>query len=425
MNSLLLKGARVIDPSQQLDQAMDILIVEGKIAAVGVDLVEESAEIIDLSGRVVTPGLIDMHVHLREPGQEYKEDIASGSRAAVRGGFTAIACMPNTNPVIDNRSQVEFIFARAREAGMARVYPIAALTKGQLGQELTEMGELKSCGVVALSDDGKNVSNAEVMRNAMEYASMFNLPVISHCEESSLAEGRVMHLGAVSTRLGLRGIPAAAEEVIVARDILLAELTGARLHLAHLSSAGSVRLLRDAKARGVKVTAEVTPHHLAVTDEQVATSCYDTNTKVNPPLRTEADRQALIAALCDGTIDAIATDHAPHHRDDKLVEYDLAAFGISGLETAVPLLLDRLVRTGDVPLATLIARLTCGPAKILGLSSGIQLGAPADLTVLDLGVTKTVNPDVFASKGRNTPFAGWELTGWPTMTIVDGVVVKA
>ncbi len=423
MNRTLLKGARVLDPSQHLDAIMDILIVDGRISAVAPDLVDESAELIDLSGRVVAPGFIDMHVHLREPGLEYKEDIASGSRAAVRGGFTAIACMPNTSPVIDNRSQVEFILARAREAGLARIHPIASLTKGQLGQELTEMGELQRSGAVALSDDGRNVNSAEVMRNAMEYASMFDLAVISHCEEPTLAEGRVMHLGPISTRLGLRGIPAAAEEIIVARDILLAELTGVRLHLAHLSSAGSVRLLREAKARGVQVTAEVTPHHLTLTDEQVAISGYDTNTKVNPPLRSEDDRQALIAGLLDGTVDAIATDHAPHHRDDKLVEYDLAAFGISGLETAVPLLLDRLVRPGLVPLATLVERLTNGPAKILGLSTGIQIGAPADLTVLDLEAKKVINPGDFASKGKNTPFSGWELIGWPTMTMVGGQVV--
>ena len=422
---LLFCGGRLVDPSQGMDVTGDILIENGLIVAIGADLLaDDQTEVISASGEVITPGFIDMHVHLREPGLEYKEDIVSGSRAAAAGGLTAVCCMPNTSPVCDNRSIVEFIQARAKEAGAARVWPIAAATKGSAGNEITEMAELSRAGAVAFSDDGKPITHAEVMRNALEYSSMYGVPIISHLEELELTEGRVMHHGSVSTKLGLRGIPSAAEEVMAYRDIQLAELVGGHVHLCHLSSKNTVELLRQAKARNIRATGEVTVHHLVLTDRIVDDMSYNTNTKVNPPLRDESDRLALIQGLNDGTIDAIITDHAPHHMDDKRVEYDVAAFGISGLEVLVPLLLDRLVRTGVVSLARMVEALTAGPARVLGKPIPcLKVGEPAHLTFLDLDRTEVVDPKRFLSKGKNMPYAGWELTGWPVRTVVDGCIV--
>lgn len=425
MGKLLLKGGRLFDPAQKLDKRMDLLIENGVIAAMAETIAaDDDTQLIEAAAEVITPGLIDMHVHLREPGLEYKEDIASGARAAAAGGFTAVCCMPNTSPVCDNRSVVEFIKARAAEAGAAMVWPIAAVTKGEKGEELTEMAELKRAGAVAFSDDGLPVINSEVMRNALEYSSMFGVPIISHLEDTYLSAGRVMHHGAVSTKLGLRGIPAAAEEVMAYRDIQLAELVGGHIHLCHLSSKGTVHLLRDAQQRGVRATGEVTVHHLLLTDRIVDEMSYDTNTKVNPPLRSEQDRQALLAGLIDGTIGAIITDHAPHHLDDKRCEYDVAAFGISGLDIAVALLLDKLVRPGLLSLERMVEALTVGPCGILNLPApSLRVGAPAHLSCLNLDLQQVVDPAQFRSKGKNMPYAGWNLTGWPVRTIVGGRIV--
>jgi dihydroorotase len=363
-----------------------------------------------------------MHVHLREPGQEHKETVATGTRAAAAGGFTAVCCMANTFPVNDNRAVTDFILAKARVEGVVRVYPVGAVTKGLRGTELAELAELAEGGCVAFSDDGLCVMNAEIYRRAMEYALPFGAPVISHAEDAHLARGAAMHEGLVSTELGLSGQPAAAEDVMVARDILLAELTSAHLHIAHLSTAGAARMVRSAKARGVHVTAEVTPHHLLLTDEAVRT--YDPNTRMAPPLRGKRDVEAVREALADGTIDCIATDHAPHELAEKVREFAAAANGIVGLETAVPLLLDRLVRPGIIDLPTLIARLSGGPARVLNLPGGsLAVGAPADLTVLDLGQAFTIDPGRFRSRSRNTPFGGATGTGAPVMTIVGGAVV--
>ncbi|RKO67325.1 dihydroorotase [Desulfofundulus salinus] len=422
MHKLLIKGGRVIDPQAGKMFAADILIVEGEIAAVGPGLEPGEGAVMDVAGKLVAPGLIDMHVHFREPGFEAKETIASGSRAAARGGFTAVACMPNTDPVADNRAVISYIKARAKEAGLVKVYPIGALTRGSRGEELTEMADLKEAGAVALSDDGRSVASAAVMRRAMQYARMVGLPVISHCEEPTLSAGGVMHEGYISTVLGLPGIPAAAEEIMVARDIILSEYTGCPLHIAHVSTAGSVRLIREAKARGVPVTAEVTPHHFTLTDRAVAD--YDTSTKVNPPLRTEEDVAALKEALADGTIDVIATDHAPHTLEEKDVEYQQAPFGLVGLETALGLVWTELVIPGVLSPVEAIRKLTVNPARILGLQEGVlKVGGDADITIIDPELTEVVDPATFASKGRNTPFAGRRLQGLPVATIVKGQVV--
>ena len=430
--SILIRGGRILDSSANLDGVMDLLIDAGKIVSVGGDAAETAwqregstlytpLEVIDAHGLLVVPGLFDIHTHLREPGYEYKESIESGSAAAVAGGFTAIACMANTAPVNDDAAVTKYILDKARAVGLVQVFPIGAVSVGLAGERLAEIGELNQAGVVGISDDGKSVMNSQLMRRALEYAGMFGLPVISHCEDTQLAAHGVMHEGRVSTELGLRGIPAQAEDIMVARDIALAELTGGRLHIAHVSTVGAVRLVHDAKARGLRVTAEVTPHHLFLTDEAVRG--YDPNTKMYPPLRTAADVEALRQALKDGTIDAIATDHAPHDLADKEVEFDQAPVGIIGLETSLPLTL-RLVNEGVLTLTDAIAKLTWGPSQVLGLAKGtLQVGADADVTLIDSQTEYVVDRREFRSKSRNSPFHGWTLKGRAVMTLCAGRVV--
>ena len=421
--SVLIRGGRIVDPANSVDAVQDLLVQDGKVAKLGPTIpVPQGVTTIDAAGKLVCPGFIDIHVHLREPGHEYKETVATGTRAAAAGGFTAVCCMANTSPVNDNRSITDYILARAKSEGVVRVYPIGAVTRGLEGRELAELAELAEAGCVGFSDDGRCVMNAELYRRAMEYTLPFAAPVISHAEDHTLSKGGCMHEGVVSTELGVRGIPAAAEDVMVARDILLAELTGAHVHIAHLSTAGAVRLVRDAKARGVRVTAEVTPHHLLLTDEAVRT--WDPNTKMAPPLRTKRDAEALVEALVDGTIDCVATDHAPHAAADKEGEFDRAANGIVGLETALTLLYDRLVRPGVLPLPTLVARLSRDPARLLNLPGGsLAVGAAADVTLIDPEAAVTIDPTRFAGKSRNTPFGGWTAIGRPWKTIVGGKVV--
>jgi len=419
---LVLKGGRVIDPSQGIDDRLDVLIEDGRITKLARPLTGRGRTI-DVRGLVICPGFIDLHTHLREPGREDKETIATGTRAAAAGGFTAVCAMPNTDPVNDGAGITRAILDRARAEGVVRVHPIGAITRGSQGEELAEYGDLREAGCVAVSDDGRPVTSARVMRRALEYARAFDLTVIDHCEEPALSQGAAMNEGTVATLLGLRGAPAVAEALVVERDVLLAELTAGKVHIAHVSAAASVEAVRRGKARGVRVTAEATPHHLLLTDQAVKDSGYDTSTKMNPPLRTEDDRQALIEGLRDGTIDCIATDHAPHTVDDKKVEYDQAAFGVVGLETAVALCLDRLVGGGILDLPQLVSLLSTRPARVLGLPGGsLAPGSPADVTVLDLGRRVKVDPSRFESKGRNTPFGGWSLKGGPALTIVDGRV---
>ena len=419
---LLIKGGRVIDPANDINAVMDVLVEDGIVRELKVNILDQDATIINATGKYVCPGFIDMHVHLREPGFEYKEDIASGTRAAAAGGFTTVCCMPNTEPVIDNAAVASFVRHRAAKTGVVNVLPIGSVTKGQKGSELTEMADLVAAGCVAVSDDGKPVSKASIMRNALEYAKMFDLPVLSHCEDLSLVGEGQMHEGYYSTLYGFKGIPAAAEEVMVAREIILAEMTGAHIPICHASTHGSMELIREAKARGLWVTCEVTPHHLLLTDEIVGN--YDTDTKVNPPLRSSQHITALRAALLDGTVDCIATDHAPHHWESKDCEYNLAVNGISGLETAVAALLDGLVQPGLLPIEQMVELFTLGPAEVLGLDKGtLDVGADADITILDPEMTKVVEPAEFYSKGRNTPFKGMTMKGWPWMTIVKGRVI--
>src|SRR3989441_2207161 len=418
---LLIRGGRVIAPPSGLDRRADVLVTDGHVAAVEAGIASSEHQVIDARGLVVAPGLVDMHVHLRDPGQTHKEDIASGTAAAVRGGFAAVACMPNTTPPLDHPTVVEYVLSRAAKAGACRVWPIATITKGRMGEELSLIPTLADSGAVALSDDGDAVKNAGLLRRAMGYARQAGLPVIEHCEDAALSNAGVMHEGVWSTVLGLRGIPSVSEEVIVAPGILLAEETGARLHVAHVSTAGSVALIRQAKRRGVGVTAEVTPHHLLLTDEAVGD--YNTDAKMNPPLRGQADRAALIEGLLDGTIDAIATDHAPHAPEEKRVEFDCAPFGVVGLETALGVVLTRLVQPGTLPLMEALRRLSTTPAAILGRAGGrLELGAPADLVLIDLERRWAVDPATFASKSRNTPFGGWELQGKAVVTIVGGEI---
>lgn len=423
--SLLIAGGLIVDPAQNLAERRDLLIEGGKIAALEPPgaIPPEGRQVIDATGLVVAPGLIDMHVHLREPGEEYKEDIESGTRAAARGGFTAVACMPNTRPVNDNAAITRYILDRAKTAGHARVYPVGAISVGSRGEALSEYADLKDAGCVAVSDDGRPVMNALLMRRALEYARTFDLPVISHAEDLNLRADGVMHEGRISVRLGLKGIPAAAEEVMVYRDLHLSRLTGARLHIAHVSAAGSVALIREAKAAGLPVTAETAPHYFTLTDEAVLG--FDTNAKVNPPLRSEEDRAAIIQGLADGTLDAVATDHAPHSVLEKDVEFAQAAFGLIGMETALGLTL-RLVHAGKITLSRAIALLSTNPARILGVPGGtLACGSPADLTLIDLNREWTVDVKTFASKSRNCPFDGWSLKGMAVMTIVEGKIMFA
>jgi dihydroorotase len=418
--NILVKNGHIIDPAHKVDGKLDLLIADGKIAKLGKpgSLPTSGAEVIDASGKLVVPGLIDMHVHLREPGYEYKETIATGTAAAKAGGFTAVCCMPNTNPVNDSRSVTEFILSQAANEALARVFPIGAITKGSKGEELAEMGELHEAGCKGISDDGKPVMSAAIMRRAMEYSRIFDIAVISHCEDASLAAKGVMNEGFVSTELGLRGIPNAAEDVMTARDIELAELTGARLHICHVSTAGSVRMIREAKQRGVKVTAETCPHYFTLTDETVRG--YHTMAKMNPPLRTADDVAAIRLGLKDGTLDVIATDHAPHAIDEKSVEFDAAPFGIVGLETSVGLTL-KLVQEGILSMADLITRMSMTPARIMKSGGGtLSVGAVADITIIDANMDWTVKAAEFRSRSRNTPFEGWKLKGKAVRTIVGG-----
>ena len=420
MKPVLIRGGRVIDPSSNHDGVADLFIENGVIAGMGQGLgTRDGASVIDAAGLVVAPGFVDLHVHLREPGREDAETIETGSRAAAAGGFTSVCAMPNTEPVIDNQSAVGFVIAQARRAGLCRVYPIGAVSLGQKGEQLTEFGEMVAAGAVAVSDDGKPVATAHLMRTALEYARTFGIPVIDHCEDRSLTAGAAMHEGLTSSRLGLKGWPRAAEDVIVARDIALAEYTGGHVHLAHMSTAGAARLIRDAKDRGINVTAEVTPHHLALTD--VCCEGYDTNAKMNPPLREPGDRDAMKQALAEGTIDCIATDHAPHPYDAKEAEFDNAPFGVVGLETALGICLDELVTPGIMTLPQLVRCMATRPAEIAHLPAGtLRRDAAADVVIFDPDASWTVDPVLFKSRSRNTPFAGRSLKGVVRWTILGG-----
>jgi dihydroorotase len=424
MSSMLFTNAHLIDPSQKLDADGSLLVVCGKVAWLGTGNqkpADNDYEVFDVRNLILCPGFVDLHCHLRDPGFEEKETIASGTLAAARGGFTTICCMPNTEPAIDNRSVVSYVKDKAALEGVIRVLPIGCITKGRKGESLAEMGELSQAGVVAYSDDGSSVVNSRLMRQALEYSRVFDLPVIEHCEDKLLVENGQMNEGIISTRLGLAGMPAAAEESIVARDITLAELTGARLHIAHISTGGSVDLVRAAKVKKLKVTAEVTPHHLTLTEEEVMG--YNTNAKVNPPLRTKKDIEALIQGLKDDVIDAIATDHAPHTDVEKKCEFAYAPFGISVLETALGSLM-KLVRSGKIDLYLLISKLTCEPSAIIGKKSDklgtLAVGAPADICIIDTEKEWRVDPAEFASKGRNTPLAGSMLKGKIMATFYKG-----
>lgn len=427
--NLLIKGGRVVDPSQGLDATMDILIENGKISKIGGDLSEGAAKgskkapavlVLDARNLMVLPGLVDMHTHLREPGYEYKETIETGSEAALAGGFTSIACMPNTDPVNDNRSVTEFIIRQAAKCGLVNVYPVAAVSRCSAGKGLTEFGDLVEAGAVAFSDDGRPVMTAGLMRRALEYADSFGVPIISHCEDPTLSADGLMNEGLTSTELGLPGIPSISEEVMVARDVLIAAYTGAAVHIAHVSTAGSVELIREAKNRGVRVTAETAPHYFCLSEE--ALSEFDTRLKMNPPLRSVADVAAIKEGLRDGTLDAIATDHAPHSSIEKEVEFEYAANGIIGLETSLALSL-RLVAEGVLTLSQLVEKMSVNPAKILRIGKGTLLpGVDADITLVDPEKTWTVDVKQFRSKSRNSPFGGWQLKGKVIRTIVGGVV---
>ncbi len=420
----VLRGGRILDPSRDIDRVQDLWIDQGRIAGLGEEAPaavrsQKDVETIDVSGAVVCPGLVDIHVHLREPGQEEKETIETGTRAAARGGFTTVACMPNTDPPLDDRPRVEYVVRRAREAGFARVLPIAAVTRGQAGEALTEIEDLVDAGAVAFSDDGKPVWNAEIMRRALELTRPLKIPIIQHAEDRDLKGVGVVHEGWISTKLGLKGIPDVAESVMVARDALLAELTGGRVHVAHVSAARSVEIIRRAKARGIAMTAEVTPHHLVLTDEAV--SGYDTNAKMNPPLRSTRDREALLEGVVDGTIDCLATDHAPHTEIEKDNDFDSAPFGITGLETALGLYIKALVEPGHLTLPELLLRMTRKPLEVLGRRGGtLEPGEPADVTVFDPAARWTVRAVESASRSRNTPFDGWELPGRVLFTLLEG-----
>jgi dihydroorotase len=419
---ILIKNGRVIDPSRDLDERLDLLVEDNAVSAAGSGLDAGGAEVIDAGGLAVSPGFVDMHVHLREPGREDEETVASGARAAVRGGFTSIACMPNTAPVIEGDEGARFIVSRGREAGYARVYPIAAISKNLEGEVLSEIGAAIKAGAVGVSDDGMPVMRAGLMRRALEYVKMFDVPVISHCEDLSLSASGAMNEGNVSTLLGLKGIPPQSEEVMVARDIILAELVASRLHVAHISTGRSLDLVAQAKARGSGVTCEVTPHHFTLSDEAV--KGYDTNTKMKPPLRSAADVAALRKGLKRGTVDAIASDHAPHSEEEKDQEYDDAPFGIIGLETSFALASSELYHGKIIDLPRLVALMSTNPARILGLPCGtLAEGAPADITMFDPDVGWTVDEKEFASRSRNTPFSGWKVKGRVVNVIVDGKIL--
>lgn len=435
MTALAVRGGRVLDPSRRLDAVADVVISDGRVVAVGPDAGRDATEAIDASGLLVLPGLVDIHCHLREPGFEHKETIETGTLAAARGGFTTVCCMPNTEPPLDIPALLRWLRERAEQVGHVRVLPIACISRGRQGRELADLAELAEAGAVAFSDDGDPVADPALLRRALEYASALGLPIIEHCEEKSLSDGGAVHEGWVATRLGLRGIPAAAEEAAVARALALAAETGGRLHIAHISAAGAVELLRWAKARGAAVTAEATPHHLCLTHEAVLGNgeapgglAYDTNAKVNPPLRARADAAACALALAEGVIDCVATDHAPHAVEDKLCEFDLAAFGISGLETALALCLS-LVHEGRLALERLVEAMTIGPVRALGLDrhlpgvGTLAVGTPGDVTIVDPTQEWTVDPERFASKGKNTPLAGRRLRGKVVCTIYGGKTV--
>lgn len=423
---LLVRGGRVVDPSQDLDAKLDLVLEDGVVARVGEGLERpKGAQEVDASGLVVCPGLIDAHVHLREPGQEHKETVRTGTMAAAAGGFTAVACMANTEPVNDNASVTELILRQAERAGYARVYPVGAVSKGMRGEELAEVGEMVAAGAVAISDDGLPVAHPELFRRALLYAQHYRVPVLQHAEDLALTGDGVMHEGEWSTRLGLPGIPGASEDLVVARDLLVAEDTAGRYHVQHVSTARSLELVRRAKERGVAATCEVTPHHLFLTDRGVADSGFSTDYKMKPPLRSEADREALLEGIADGTVDAIASDHAPHHPDEKDVEFSLAPFGILGLETTLPLCLDRLVHQGLIGLPRLVELLSTGPARVLGVPGGtLAEGSPADVTLFDPDAEVTVDRTKLRSKSRNTPFHGWKLKGGAVTTILGGRKVE-
>ncbi len=423
-SSLLIRNGIVIDPSQSLEAKRDLLIRDGRVVEIAESISANNAEVFDASGLIVAPGFIDLHVHLREPGFEYKETIESGARAAIAGGFTSVCCMPNTKPINDNSSVTSFIVEQARKAALANVFPIGAITQGSKGEQLAEIGEMKSAGIVAISDDGKPVLDSGIMRRAMEYAAHFGLPVVDHCEDCCGASGWAMHEGEYSALMGLKGLPGAAEDLHVARDILLGEMTGAHIHIAHISTARSVDMVRQAKTRGLNVTCEVTPHHFVLSDKDVYQSSYNTNFKMAPPLRSQSDVEAILEGLRNGTIDAIATDHAPHHANEKMYEFDKSPNGITGLETAVSLTLDRLVHRGVISLTRMVELLTTNPAKLFKLDRGtLQVGAIADVTIFDPEKQITIDATKSHSKSRNTPFDGWELRGAPVATIVGGKIV--
>jgi len=420
--TILLKGGEVVDPAQDLKKKADVLLEKGRVAKLGRIAAQEGWRVVNVSGMYVMPGLIDMHVHLREPGQEYKETIETGSRAAVAGGFTSIACMPNTEPVNDCEAITRYILEKARQANLVNIHPVGAITKGLNGKELAEIGEMVRTGAVAISDDGKPVQNNQIMRRAMEYSRIFDVPVLDHCEDCDLAAHGVMNEGTISTEVGLRGMHAVAEELQVVRDIMLSRLTGTRVHICHISCEEALNAVREAKAKGLRVTCEVAPHHFTLTDENVRT--YNPDYRMNPPLRTGRDVEAMISGLADGSIDCIATDHAPHARIDKDLTFEDAANGVIGLETSVPLVWEHLVRKEVVSVSRMVELMSLNPSRILGLDRGtLKVGSVADVTVIDPEKEITVDASQFESKARNCPFDGWQLRGAPVLTIVKGRVV--
>ena len=419
---LLIKKGHIVDAKTGLNGVNDLLVTDGYITEIAGNIDEDGCEIIDAKGKYVLPGLVDAHCHLRDPGFEYKEDIESGTRSAAMGGFTSIACMPNTNPVADSESVIKYILNKAKQEGYVNVYPIGAISKGLKGEELAEIGELKFAGAVAISDDGKPVINSSLMKKALQYASMFDMTVISHCVDLDLAEDGVINEGYTSTIMGLKGIPAAAEETMVSRELILSEYTGVPIHIAHVSTALSVEMIRNAKKRGVKVTCETCPHYFSLTEE--ACEGYNTYAKVNPPLRTAADVQAIIEGIADDTIDIIATDHAPHHADEKNIEFSLAANGLVGFETALSLAVTHLVKPAIISISKLVEKMSLNPSKILSINKGtLEIGSTADITIIDINEKITVDPGKFQSKSKNSPFGGMELTGSVWGTIVGGKVI--